>query len=127
MENWRLKGLMEAARNLATGLENMAGEHVEPSPPPPPGAEEPRPPLTEWWRRLNQLEARLQALEERSPQSSPLPLRDGGGWFRPAPGTHVLHCGCLPASLAEMIPPSATVTTVFFRLTPSTASGSEET
>ena len=74
MENWRLRGLVEAARNLATGLENMAGEHVDSSPPPTPGAEGhspgvaemeemARPPLSDWWRRLNQLEARLQALE----------------------------------------------------------------
>jgi hypothetical protein len=31
MENWRLKGLVESARNLAKGLENLAKEQVEPS------------------------------------------------------------------------------------------------
>jgi hypothetical protein len=78
MENWRLNGLVEAARNLAAGLENMAKEQVEASPPPTPGAEEhspgvaemeqvygpASPPLPDWWRRLNQLEERLQAVEE---------------------------------------------------------------
>jgi len=59
MENWRLMGLIEAARNLATGLENMGKEQVEPSP------STEMPPLPDWWRRLNELEARLQALEDR--------------------------------------------------------------
>jgi len=126
MENWRLKGLMEAARNLARGLENMAGEHVEPSPPPTPGAEEPRPPLTEWW-----LEARLQALEEaqRSPQSSPLPLSSGERWYLVADGELKRLCKSCLASLAVTLTtfPTMEPTSASSKSTPSTASGSELT
>jgi len=78
--------------------------------------------LRKLYQRVAIVEQKLEALEAlpQSPPSSRPPLSDGEALFRPAPGTLVMRCASSPASLVGMLPPSAMVTTVFFRLTPST-------